>query len=178
LNDLALMAPQDLAPPLARTQVCSRCGSFAQELLTFGEQRLCVDCSNRFVEQQRQVKLYPAGYLWAVGLLGNGAISSLLAALNWKRLGQPERARTAWMLTALCLGVSVVTIAVPALPRVMIFVVSLAATRQVVEGLGPLYDEHRARGGRRASLMLPMLAVVALFIGAVLVVTAVTVVGG
>ncbi len=152
--------------------VCERCGAFAPALEKVFRRPICPACAARVREEHRGIKLYPAGYLWAVGLLGNGAIAAALGAINWSRVREPKRARSAWILTAFCFTVSVMAVAAGrSWSRFVMLLASVLATQPVLEGWKSLYAEHRRLGGRRASLVLPV-AVVAVPVLAALAVYA------
>jgi len=110
-------------------------------------------------ERQRGIKLYPPGYLWAVGLLGNGAAASVLAALNWSRIGNQRRAKGAWAMAVGCMIVSAIAVSLPQGQLPITAFVSFLATQRATDGWKPIFDEHLAAGGKRASLLFPILVV-------------------
>jgi hypothetical protein len=150
-----------MAKPTVATQAqmiaCERCGTFVAYAERVFRRPLCADCAARVREERRRIKLYPAGYLWALGILGNGAIAAVLGAINWSRVNEPKRARSAWILAAFCLAVSAMGVAAGRpYSRVVGLLASLMATQPVLEGWRSLYAEHRRLGGGRASLLLPV----------------------
>jgi hypothetical protein len=149
--------------------ICPRCGAFTESVERVLEATLCPSCAVRERERQQDIKLYPSGYLWTLGILGNGAIAAVLSALNWSRVRRPERAQTAGIVAGVCLVVSVVAAIIPRKTSVIITVMSVISTKTVLEGWKPLYEAHRRMGGRRASLMLPIVVLLGVFVVAVIV---------
>lgn len=143
--------------------ICSRCGAFSDSVERVLTSSLCPGCAARQRERQQGIKLYPSGYLWAIGILVNGTVAAVLSALNWSRVGQPKRAQTAWILAGVCLAVSVVVISAGS-GMFVVTVASLVTLRTVLDGWKPLYEEHRRIGGRRASLVLPVVVLMGVLV--------------
>ena len=102
-----------------------------------------------------------------LGVLTNGLFSSSLAALNWSRIGEKQRAQSAWVLAGGCLVVTVLTIVIPKFPAPLVMVASITATRQSVANWKPIFDNHTRLGGRRASILLALAVIVGLLVALV-----------
>lgn len=86
---------QALSPP---GPTCARCGVFLPPESSSQE---CAACRERREAETRAKALYPPGYIIVLGILFNLAIAGVLSALNWRSLGDRERARNAWIIAAL-----------------------------------------------------------------------------
>jgi hypothetical protein len=141
---------------------CDRCGTFLrEEPILVGSRSVCSACATALRQEQ---KLYPYGYILALGVLGNFAVGGVLAALCWKRLEDRTRMWTA----AAVAGAGVIWLVV-----LLVFepVVRLALPLNVVgtfAALGPYkhtWLQHRRAGGARANLLLPVVITIGCMLG-------------
>ena len=124
--------------------------------------------------QPRSVRLYPVGYIWAWGMLANATLAGIFAAINWKRLGDRTRFWLAVGVSVLGLVASALWIALEVGVRPTPFLlINGVLTGVACWGLQRRYQKHRAGGGDRASLLLPVLIAV----GGVLAILGICVVG-
>jgi hypothetical protein len=137
---------------------CTRCGTFITGPSAFelGSRRWCADCVKLLV---RDVRLWPVGYVIAVGVLLNFVSAAVLMALNWGRLGEPTRARMAWVVTVLGLGVFAVIVAKDT-PTGFGYGVNVGVTLALVQAFRAPWKTLKAAGVRRANLWLPVLLTV------------------
>jgi hypothetical protein len=159
-----------MTPAVAAPLVCDRCGAFTAGVSQVWAQKVCDACATRLRSDHAQVGLYPSGFIWAIGVLTNGTFSCALAALNWRRVGNPARAKTAWLMMAGCLIATILTLVIPKMPGALVLVASITGTRQALEGWKIAYDDHKRHGGKTASLLLAIAAIVGICFGLVVVV--------
>ncbi len=162
-----------LPPP-----VCARCGTFLSEGARGPE---CDACRERQEAARRTRGLYPRWYVLTLGILVNFTIAGVLAALNWRALGDRVRMRNAWIVAAIGAVASavVITSEVGRLGLLLNVIGSVVAA----QGLEPVLKAHFEAGGKRASLLKPVgliLAALILLIAilALFVTDEVTAVGG
>lgn len=123
--------------------------------------RLCAACGERVLQEIRSTRLWPVGYLWIVGVLLNGALAAVLAAINWRRLEDQERSRTAWIYAGLGLAGTIAIVALPSAPTSLSVVISTIVTKLAVAGLDVPWRTHKEQGGKVANRLLPVVITVA-----------------
>ena len=84
---------------MAKGSACERCGTFAE--LWSLTPRLCPACQQRLLAEK---PFWTSAYLIGLGAVLNPTGAAVLAALNFKRLGDEKAART-WTMVALVFGV-------------------------------------------------------------------------
>jgi hypothetical protein len=154
--------------PLNQTP-CPRCGSFVDpaELVKFivggrtGVAAFCASCVERLRVEHRTLKLYPFGYLGAVGVLLTYALAGVTAGINWHRLGNDRRARICYAISATVVPLVVLLSRFPVIPSLIVMSVNLTLTAVVCEGLKAPLALHKQLGGPRASLLLPIVSMAA-----------------
>jgi hypothetical protein len=113
------------------------------------------------------IRLWPVGMIWAMAVASGPFTAGALALLNWKRIGDLQKARIVGLqLCGACLGLLFFGLAVflPPIPCVgLIWLgVTAAITAYATAGLGPLLTAHAAAGGARGSVSFPILVALAL----------------
>lgn len=156
-------AAVDPAPPAEQPLIpCDRCGTFIQgEPQQVQARQLCKACAVRLRAELEERKLYSYWYLIGVGLLLNPTLTAILAAINWKRLGQPFRMWTSIVVTVITAAWTANWLYsgdVPSIPLKLLGALVVIAVS--TQGMKPLYQKHLAVGGGRASGFLPVLIVV------------------
>ena len=162
-------------PAPAASAVCGRCGAFVvpESLQRHGDAGYCPECHARLLASLRELRLYPVWYLWVITLLGNFTAAAVLAAISWQRLNH----RVNFLVSVIVAGAGVIAVfllllvphAMP--PTGMSLAINIVGTAIVSRGLGARYKAHRALGGGRASLLWPVLIVLAVT-GGIVTVTA------
>lgn len=157
------------APAVMPQVPCERCGTFTEETVKVGARKVCAPCSALL---RKELRLYPYVYMNVVGSLLNFTIAAVLSAINWKRLGEPER-----MLKALIIGgfgvAWTVAVMVFDISTIVTLALGIALTRVATQGLKEPCEEHWKAGGARANRLWPLLITFGLFAAVLGVVVAV-----
>jgi hypothetical protein len=151
---------------------CTRCGTFLAGPSAFElrDRRWCADCVKVLA---RDLRLWPAGYIVAIGVLLNFVSAAVLMALNWQRLGELRRARVAWVVSLVGFGVFTVIVAKDT-PTGFGYGVNVGVTLALVQAWRAPWKTLKAAGVRPANRWLPMVLTViiaVMFSVAVLAVT-------
>jgi len=99
-----------------------------------------------------------------VTLLLSSVAGAVLHALNYSRLGWPQRWRLALfsnLITPLLIGLAAILGPWTGLR----FTVAIFLAAYFYKTQAPLFERHRAGGGRKASLVLPVILLVAVLVG-------------
>lgn len=151
-----------LAPPSPLP--CERCGYAPPSArVAVGGRRVCTLCAEHLAREARPAPpLWPTFYVFAMGVLSPIA-PPVLAAINWWRLGEPRRVKSAVVLALAALATSIgQSVAVfenlPHEEQIPFTLANLLIALFSTIALAPRYAEHRERGGPRANLLVPVLA--------------------
>lgn len=148
-SDSALPSPSE-GPPLP----CERCGTFIQGApQLIGERQLCESCAPLL---RKELRLYPTWYVYTWGILINCTIAGVLAAINWKRLGDKARMRNALIVAAVGFVWSTFVVIMDFQARSMLSIVHVVATAVAAQALDQAYKSHKRQGGARANLLWPV----------------------
>lgn len=154
--------PQSAAPV---PSTCERCGGFhGDAAVLLRGKRLCAACGERVLREIRSARLWPLGYLWVVGVLLGGAVAAVLAALNWRRLGEAERSRNAWIYAGLGVAGTTAIVALQKAPASLNVLFSIAVTKLAVNGFEVPWRTHKEQGGQVANRVLPILITLAVVV--------------
>jgi len=145
------------APP------CSRCGTFVNhaEAVVTPSGILCPACVQRNLQT---VRLWPWGYVLGVGVLLNVVVAAVLLAINWQRLGEKDKARNLWIVSAVG---TVVVLGLAMLPRGggIGCGLNLVATLLMARDYKPVWERLKQQGQARASVVWPIVITVAAAVG-------------
>lgn len=92
--------------------------------------------------------------------------AAVVHALNWRRLGQPERVRRELAKNSLAVGLFAAVVVMDALPRIAVAALTFGFAGYFVATQLPSYDSVLGAGGKRASFLRPSLYSVAGIVGA------------
>lgn len=165
-------SPTSALPAPAPAPPCSRCGTFVpdDQTVQFLGKRYCTACHERMMASLR---LWPWGYIVGVGMLLNVAVATVLLALNWRRLGEHQRERSMWAATVAIVVMLIAIMAVPT-PRGTVTGASVFATWQLSKSYRPVWAELKAKGARRANVVLPVVFATAAVLVVAITLTLVT----
>lgn len=147
LHVLASPAPEGAAPRV----VCTRCRDFLPAGSTGRE---CMGCREGQGAAQRGEALYPTWYIILFGIFTTFTVAGVLAALNWRALGDRARERRAWCVAAVGLLVTA-AILLSGVPLAFLIGLGPAGILAAIHELGPVYEAHHESGGRDANLFEP-----------------------
>ncbi len=133
---------------------CTRCGTFAKARLTLLEKhRWCEGCTALLA---KELRLWPYGYLVAVGALLNFVPAAVMLALNWRRLQLPARARGMWIAAGLGYLLLAVLIVADSAPGIQCGI-NAVITFIMARSYAPVWKELKGAGFKRANVVLPIL---------------------
>jgi hypothetical protein len=118
---------------------------------------VCAECVSR---SAKDLRLYPHGYVVAIGILANPVVAAILMAINYSRLGDRDRVRQ-MAITAVVLGVVLaIWLALPTAPTWLALPIGVAISTWLARPYRETWHRLKAAGAQRANVFLPIVFVV------------------